>query len=213
MAGGTPDAHFSVMSEATAAAADVAAAPAAPRGGSSKKLVLLLVALNVLALGAGGGYVFWTTQKAEAAAAAAATSAARGGAAAGDGEGGEGEAQAPGATRDADDDKPDEEDPIFRGQVIALDPIITNIGSTDEGRFVKVTVQLEVRTEEAKGRVEAASVPIRDAIIAHLSSLTPGETEGDVKKREIKERLRQLVNAEVQGNPVRRVYFTEFLVQ
>jgi flagellar FliL protein len=201
------------MSEATAAGA--AAAPAAASNGrSSKKLVILLVVLNVVTLGAGGGYVFWMTTQKAAADAATSSGNGRGSAPTTAGERGEGERGATRAGAEAtDDDRPDEEDPIYRGQVIALDPIITNIGASDEGHFLKVTVQLEVRTDEAKARVDAASVPIRDAIIAYLSSLSPVDTEGETKKREIKERLRQLVNAEVQGNPVRRVYFTDFLVQ
>jgi len=99
------------------------------------------------------------------------------------------------------------------GPIIPLDPpIITNLGDTDQVRYLKVAVQLEVAREEVKPDVERALVPIRDRMLVHFSSLQANATQGAANKRRIQQDLLRMVN-EIVGGRVKHVYFTEFVVQ
>jgi flagellar basal body-associated protein FliL len=197
------------MSQAPAA---VPAKADAPSGGKANKLVLGLVVFNVLAIAGIGGYLFWQSKHPPA-------PAPGGGAAHGAApHGQEDKDEAEGAEHAEEEGDEEEEDgeesgPRARGPIVSLESQIMNFVDSEETHFLKVTVQLEAKNEAAKAKIEEAIVPIKSLVLMRLSSLTVADTVGAEKKRALLEDLRTQINRELGGRRVKRVYFTEFVVQ
>jgi flagellar FliL protein len=189
------------MSEA--AAADKAPAPKG--GGGNKMLLLIVLVVNVLIAG-GLAYVVISNQKSAAAAAAA---AAKHGAAEGEGEeGGEGhEAAAEGEGHAAKGGGK-------FGPLIEIGTFVANLTSANgQSRYAKVALHVEAVNEEAKVTLEAAVVPIRSESLLFLSGLSAEQVIGQEKIRQLQEDLQKRLTTLVGKNTVKRVYFSEFVVQ
>lgn len=107
----------------------------------------------------------------------------------------------------------EEKEPNEVGPLLPLDPIVANLADPTATRFVKVAVQLELVDEEKRPVVEAAIVPIRNAILLHLSGLKTEDTSGTENKEKIRDALLAEVHETLGTEDVRRLYFGEFVVQ
>jgi flagellar FliL protein len=99
------------------------------------------------------------------------------------------------------------------GPIMPLEPIVTNLSSPDDDRYLKVTVQLRVTSESAKAEVEASLVPIRSQILMYFSSLNVADISGAEKRRQVQSQVRRIANEAMPTSRVKFVYFTEFVVQ
>jgi flagellar FliL protein len=163
-----------------------AATPAAPPPRTTK-LLLVLVAVNLLAVTGLGGYFVYRQHFAPQLEA----QGARGGEA-----DAEGEAKQKGA-----------------GPIVAMAPLVTNLAAPDTDRYLKITIQLRVASDQALGEVDAALVPIRSQFLLYLSSLTVDDLVGADQKRELQEKLKGIANEALSSSPITHVYFTEFVTQ
>jgi len=77
----------------------------------------------------------------------------------------------------------------------------------------KVALHVEAVNEEAKATVEAAVVPIRSESLLFLSGLSAEQVIGQEKIRQLQEDLQKRLTTLVGKNTVKRVYFSEFVVQ
>ncbi len=99
------------------------------------------------------------------------------------------------------------------GPLVELTPIIANLNDEHVGRYIRVTIHLEATNEETKLDVEEAIVPIRNRLVIYFAELTSEETMGLGSRERIRGELVEAIN-EVLGEPkVRRVFYTEFVVQ
>jgi flagellar FliL protein len=181
------------MSEA---AEKSAAAPAA--AGGSKKLLLAVLLFNVVIAGGLGYLVLSGRAHSEPKAKAAA------------GEGHEaGEAEAEG------DDKKDEKAGPKFGPLLEVGSFVANLANPNQGpgRYAKVTLYIEATDEEAKVRAEAALVPIRSEALMYLSNAKAEDVIGQDKIRLLSEEMLKRINAMVGKGTVKRVYFSELVVQ
>jgi flagellar FliL protein len=184
------------MSEAAAAEK-----PSAPAGGN-KMLLLLVLVVNVLIAG-GLGYVVLSGQKNAAAAKPAA----------GHGEG-HGEA-------DAEEEPAEEESGGHAkkgsskfGPLVEIGTFVANLTAPNgASRYAKVGLHVEATSDDAKLKVEAAIVPIRNEALMYLSGLQADQAIGQEKIRLLQEELLKRVGALVGKNTIRRVYFSEFVIQ
>jgi len=80
-------------------------------------------------------------------------------------------------------------------------------------RYLKVTMQLEVGNEEEKLLIENHNPQIRDIILLLLSSQSLKEINTMEGKLELKQALLSRMNQILGDGVVRRIYFTEFVVQ
>jgi len=80
-------------------------------------------------------------------------------------------------------------------------------------RYLKVTMQLEVAKEEDKLIVENHNPQIRDTVLLLLSSQSLKEINSMEGKLELKQALLSRMNQILGDGIVRRIYFTEFVVQ
>lgn len=100
------------------------------------------------------------------------------------------------------------EEPL--GAIFPLDTFVVNLNG---GKFARVQAQLEFTGRDVPSRFYGRTVVIRDAIITLLSSRTH-ESLQDVKDREdLKREMKDLVNEILKKEEVKRVYFTQFIVQ
>lgn len=100
------------------------------------------------------------------------------------------------------------------GPLVEMDPIIANLNDPQAGRYVKVTIHLEAKDEETLPEVQGAIVPVRNRLLIYFSNLTAADTEGADKKEEIRGQVLELVNEVLGGgHKVRRVFYSEFVVQ
>jgi len=107
------------------------------------------------------------------------------------------------------------EDPNVPPILIDVDNITVNLADTDESRFLRAKVKLEVRTEEDKARLssDVGKAKVNDLILTLLSNKTFKEIRTAQGKYELKEEIVFRINKEFPGKPVRRMYFTDFVSQ
>ena len=99
--------------------------------------------------------------------------------------------------------------------VFPLESFVVNLADkTGVGkRYLKVTVALEVNDENKKNRVEEHTAELRDTVLLLLSSQSFKEISTMDGKLELKQALLSRINQALGGLVVRKVYFTEFVVQ
>jgi flagellar FliL protein len=80
-------------------------------------------------------------------------------------------------------------------------------------RYLKVTMKLEVGSDEDRDLLEEHTPQIRDTVLLLLSSLTFKEINSMEGKLELKQSLISRINDVLGGDRVKKVYFSEFVVQ
>lgn len=167
-----------------------------PPGSGANKLILVMVILNVLGLAGLATYLVLFNGPAETAEAQEEGE---------EGEDGEGE-----------DGEPNDglgDDPYVFGPLIQLDPLIVNLSGGRGGRYVRVTLHLEARQDERVPEIEAATVPIRNRLIIYFSAKTAEDLRTDGAKEAIQEELPRVVNDVLGAAMVKRVFYSEFVIQ
>jgi len=92
--------------------------------------------------------------------------------------------------------------------------VVNLLDKRDVGkRYLKVTMQLEVGKEEDRVLIEKNIPQIRDTVLLLLSSQTLKEINTMEGKLELKQTLLSRMNQVLRDGVVRRIYFTEFVVQ
>ncbi len=92
-----------------------------------------------------------------------------------------------------------------------MDPFILNL--SDPGRFLKLSMQLEVDDQADVPMIEGNKPQIKDAVITLISSKSVDDLSTAEGKMQLKDDLVLRVN-QVVGKPVvKNIYFTEFIMQ
>jgi len=157
-------------------------------GGKSKVLLFVLLGVVVLALGGGAAAYFLLGSSAE-------ENAADGDAAAADGEAG------------ADGQPPSVP------ETFAMDAFVVNIADGDKDRFLKLKVDLEVSGPAVSAELTERLPQVKDIMISVVSSQSFGDVRSLEGKDFLREELQTRLNAVVREGTVRKVFFTEFIVQ
>ena len=99
------------------------------------------------------------------------------------------------------------------GPMFPLDTFTVNLLSDSGRRYLKVQMNLELDGEELAAELESKTAVVRDIIIRLLSSKTLEEISTMKGKDKLKEQMVNQLNLSLRDGNVRRVYFTEFVVQ
>jgi len=99
------------------------------------------------------------------------------------------------------------------GILIDMENITINLADEDESRFLRVKMKLEVKDEESKAKVDAFNAQIKDLIITTLSSKTFDDVRTPQGKYNLKEELIYRINTFVGGEPVKNMFFSDFVAQ
>ena len=109
----------------------------------------------------------------------------------------------------------DAEEELEEGEEIlgAIAPLDTFVVNLKGGRFIRLQMQLEFVERDVPQRLLQRAAIVRDAIITLLTT----KSAEDMLEREGKEKLRKevrnLVNEALKKELVKKVYFTQFVVQ
>jgi len=159
------------------------AADSGESGGSKKKLIIIIAAVLVLLIGVGVGAFLFL--------------------------GGE------------KDEKisPEEEQAMLEkqakevGPMVNIDTFIINILDDQESRYLKAAITLEVDSEAASMEINSRMPQIKDAILLLIGSKTFGELNDLQGKIQLRAELINKVNSILLNGKVKRIYFTDFVVQ
>jgi flagellar basal body-associated protein FliL len=91
--------------------------------------------------------------------------------------------------------------------------LVVNLGRPETKRYLKISVELGLTSPKHAKEIEEHKSQITDLIISTLAE-TPVEALGEEDGRtELKQELLEKIHEELKLEEVRRVYFTEFVIQ
>ncbi len=169
---------------------------------SRKKIIIAAgVALSVLGIGAPLGYFLMTPSEApeekEAAEAAAVVIA--------------NDKESSSAAEPEEDETLtllDNEEAL--GAIVPFDTFLVNLSG---GKYLRLQLQAEMETADVPRRLYGRIVPIRDGIITMLTQKNASELEDALGKEALKKSIKDLINEQLRRQEVRRIYFTQFVIQ
>lgn len=99
------------------------------------------------------------------------------------------------------------------GPIYHMAPFIVNLADGDGRRYLKTTIELEMAEDEIRVEVDKRLPMLRDAILILLSSKTFEEINDIQGKMTLRQEMESKLDSLISPGAVRRVYFTEFVVQ
>lgn len=101
----------------------------------------------------------------------------------------------------------------IKGPVVSLDPFVVNLNEPEHARYAKITIELELGGKEAVKALEKGKQLVRDSIMTYLSGLRLPDTLGSENRAKIRDDLMDAITEVMGEGRVRRMFFTEFVVQ
>ncbi|WP_461210844.1 flagellar basal body-associated FliL family protein [Desulfocurvus sp. DL9XJH121] len=98
-------------------------------------------------------------------------------------------------------------------ELVSLPTFVVNLADPLGRRYLKLTVDVEMRDKDAAEKLSKNEPKVRDAIILLLSSKTFADLSSIESKMALKDDIVKRLNQIVGGSNVLRVYFTEMVVQ
>lgn len=99
------------------------------------------------------------------------------------------------------------------GPMVNIDSFIVNILDDEESRYLKAAITLEVSGEEASMELTQRMPQIKDAILLLVGNKTFSELNDLQGKIQLRAELINKVNSILLKGKVKRIYFTDFVVQ
>jgi flagellar FliL protein len=109
---------------------------------------------------------------------------------------------------DAEEELEEGEEPL--GAIVPLETFLVNLSG---GKYIRAQVQVEFETLDVPRRFYTRAVPIRDGIISMLTQMTAENLESAKGKDKLRAEIRAAINTALRKEDVRRVYFTQFVIQ
>jgi flagellar FliL protein len=100
------------------------------------------------------------------------------------------------------------EEPL--GAIVPFETFLVNLSG---GKYIRLQVQVEFETLDVPRRFYTRAVPIRDGIISLLTQMTAENLETSKGKDKLRAEIRSTINTALRKEEVRRVYFTQFVIQ
>jgi flagellar FliL protein len=98
-------------------------------------------------------------------------------------------------------------------KLVQLPTILVNLSDPLGKRYLKISIEIEVKDKDPTPLVEKKMPMIKDALILLLSSKTYDDLASLEKKYKLKLEIAQRLNQIFEKPIVTKVFFTEFLVQ
>ncbi len=99
------------------------------------------------------------------------------------------------------------------GKIISLDSFVVNISDRERDRYLKLKTELELSMPELSDELDQRMPQIRDLIISLLGSKSFEEVRTIEGKNFLREEILLRINSLLVSGKVKRVFFTEFVVQ
>jgi flagellar basal body-associated protein FliL len=97
--------------------------------------------------------------------------------------------------------------------IVPMETVVVNLGGISSNRYLRVQTSLEVGNEDDQKMISEKEVILRDKMISFFSSKTMRdvETEGGLFKLRLE--LKDILNELVGSGIIKRIYFSDFIVQ
>ncbi len=99
------------------------------------------------------------------------------------------------------------------GHLYALEPFLVNLADSEASRYLKIRMELESSEAKPHEEYEKKLPQIRDALLSLLASKTYQEVLDSEGKRKLKDEVLGRLNPLLSHFKLKKVYFTEFVVQ
>ena len=153
------------------------------QGGAKKKLMMIIGAVAVLLIGAGIGVFFFLNSGEE-------------------------------TTLTPEQEQAElERQAKAIGPMVDLESFIVNILDQGEVRYLKAAITLEADTPEAAAEINQRMPQIKDAILLLIGNKTFAELSDLQGRLQLRAELLNRVNSLLLVGKVKRIYFTDFVVQ
>lgn len=96
---------------------------------------------------------------------------------------------------------------------VPLKEFIVNLADTEQARYLKAVVELEVANEEIKEACEKNMAAIRNSLVELLTSKTHAQVRDIKGKTRLRQEVIVRLNEILGTNGITQVYFTDFIVQ
>lgn len=97
--------------------------------------------------------------------------------------------------------------------LVTLPTFVVNLADPLGRRYLKLSMDVEVADEQTAQQLQSSEAKVRDAIILLLSSKSFQDLSSMENKIMLKKEIVERLNQVLGGPKVRRVYFTEMVVQ
>jgi flagellar basal body-associated protein FliL len=102
------------------------------------------------------------------------------------------------------------EDEESLGAIVPFETFLVNLSG---GKYLRLQMQAEFVTPDVPKRLYSRLVPIRDSIISMLTEQSATALEDSQGKEKVKKNIRDIINEQLRREDVRRIYFTQFVIQ
>jgi len=109
--------------------------------------------------------------------------------------------------------KAEEEQIVQKPGLWSMGSPIVNLMDNNGERYLKTTIQIEVSSQDCISELDLLKPKVMDSILGLLSSKRYKEIAGFEGKQRLKDEIAVRLNSYLTKGQVRRVYFTEFLIQ
>jgi flagellar FliL protein len=100
------------------------------------------------------------------------------------------------------------------GPQFNMDPFIVNLIDDGRGaRYLKIEIQFELEAETVRPELEGRIAQIRDEVLLLLTSKRVTDVESPDGKRILRDEIFTRVNKVLVTGRIKRVYFTDFVIQ
>jgi flagellar FliL protein len=99
------------------------------------------------------------------------------------------------------------------GPLFSLRTFIVNLADKGGKRYLRITMDLELTNEEIKEKLEKRLPQIRDNILMTIPSKTFEELNSSEGKTALRDELITGLNALIEKDCIKNIYFTEFVIQ
>ena len=103
--------------------------------------------------------------------------------------------------------------PTSNLRTATFDPFVANLSDLTGNRYVRMTIDVEVISQEVLNELASQNPRIRDAMIMLLSSKSYNDLSSQAGKLQLKNEILDRINQVLGAPKVTRVFFTDLVVQ
>ena len=158
---------------------------------SNKILIILIGVVMVLMLGLGGGlFMMWNKLSAM-------------------------ETRTQSAAENAEQGDQDSSVPVEKllGPIFSLETFIVNLADEGGKRYLRMTIDLELDSEELESEVKKRLPQVRDSILTILPTKRFDDISSAKGKTALRDQMLERINGLMARGKVTNIYFKEFVVQ
>ena len=106
-----------------------------------------------------------------------------------------------------------QEEEEIESVMYSLKTFIVNLADSGQDRYIRVTMDLEVKDQESANNIEKMLPKVRDSILTILPTRSSTDIQSSAGKTALRDEIISGLNNILKKDVVLNIYFTEFVVQ